>query len=189
MITGPLKEAIRGVTTYERDLEVTGEDLKSTVILEVGAASISSRVFVNDKLCADVFIKRESGYTGNAMEHLELLIDQVRNHTCVYCYGVQNEVCMVSKNEYTFNLVDRLSKKARELDPSCFTFENQICDIFENDEAKAVFIKYLKPITEGARFDPSSPITVNALLGFVKALNIPESLLVSCEQELNKIKK
>ena len=277
MITGPLKEAIRGVTTYERDLEVTGEDLKSTVILEVGAASISSRVFVNDKLChelrcgfsmfrvditglltigcnkirievsnavdntiypamadfsfyggiyrdvdiiiddalhfeeigkgldgiyvnpkvcgdegelcADVFIKRESGYTGNAMEHLELLIDQVRNHTCVYCYGVQNEVCMVSKNEYTFNLVDRLSKKARELDPSCFTFENQICDIFENDEAKAVFIKYLKPITEGARFDPSSPITVNALLGFVKALNIPEPLLVSCEQELNKIKK
>lgn len=76
-----------------------------------------------------------------------------------------------------------------ELDPSCFTFENQICDIFENDEAKAVFIKYLKPITEGARFDPSSPITVNELLGFVKALNIPESLLVSCEQELNKIKK
>ena len=39
----------RGVTTYERDLEVTGEDLRRTVILEVGAASLSSRVFVNDK--------------------------------------------------------------------------------------------------------------------------------------------
>ena len=76
-----------------------------------------------------------------------------------------------------------------ELNSSCFTFEDTICDIFTNSEAKAVFIKYLRPITEGSRFDPESPITVNALLGFVKALSIPESLLVSCEQELNKIKK
>lgn len=76
-----------------------------------------------------------------------------------------------------------------ELDPGCFTFEDTIADIFSNDEAKAVFIKYLRPITEGPRFDPASPITVNALLGFVKALNIPEPLLVSCEQELNRIKK
>ena len=44
----------RGVTTYERNLEITSEDLKRTVILEVGAASLSSRVFVNDKLCHEL---------------------------------------------------------------------------------------------------------------------------------------
>jgi beta-galactosidase len=76
-----------------------------------------------------------------------------------------------------------------ELDPGCFSFEDPICDIFANSEAKAVFIRYLRPITLGPRFDESSPITVNALLGFVKALNIPQPLLVACEQELNKIKK
>ena len=76
-----------------------------------------------------------------------------------------------------------------ELAPDCFTFEDTICDIFANGEAKAVFIKYLRPITEGPRFDEGSPITVNTLLGFVKALNIPEALLSACEQELNKIKK
>lgn len=76
-----------------------------------------------------------------------------------------------------------------ELDPKGFSFEDTICDIFTDSEAKAVFIKYLRPITEGPRFDEGSPITVNALLGFVKALNIPEALLAACEQELNKIKK
>ena len=76
-----------------------------------------------------------------------------------------------------------------ELDPSCFSFDDAICDIFAKDEARSVFIKYLRPITEGPRFDADSPITVKMLLGFVKALNIPEALLAACEQELNRIKK
>lgn len=76
-----------------------------------------------------------------------------------------------------------------ESDPDGFTFDDTICDIFANSEAKAVFIKYLRPVTEGSRFDEGSPITVNTLLGFVKALNIPEALLAACERELNKVKK
>lgn len=82
-------------------------------------------------------------------------------------------------------------EKTRETepDPDGFSFDDTICDIFANSEAKAVFIKYLRPITEGPRFDKGSPITVNTLLGFVKALNIPEALLAACERELNKVKK
>ena len=76
-----------------------------------------------------------------------------------------------------------------ELSADGFSFEDTICDIFANSDAKAVFIKYLRPITEGPRFDEGSPITVNTLLGFVKALNIPEALLAACEQELNNVKK
>ena len=57
----------------------------------------------------------------NAKEQLTYLISQVRNHTCVYCYGVQNEVCMVTKNEYSFKLVRELASLAKELDPSRFT--------------------------------------------------------------------
>lgn len=76
-----------------------------------------------------------------------------------------------------------------EKNPDGFTFDDSICDIFTNSEAKAVFVKFLRPIVEGPRFDEGSPISVNALLGFVKALNIPKSLLAACEQELNKIKK
>ncbi len=44
----------RGITTYERNIEINGEDLKRTVYLEVGAASLSSRVFINDKLCHEL---------------------------------------------------------------------------------------------------------------------------------------
>ncbi len=57
----------------------------------------------------------------NAFEHLEALISQVRNHVSVFCYGVQNEVCMVSKNAYSFDLVKRLAAKAKQLDPSRMT--------------------------------------------------------------------
>lgn len=83
--------------------------------------------------------------------------------------------------------MEKVEKK--ELRPEGFSFENSICDIFSNKEAKAVFIKYLSPIADGPRFDEGSPISVNALLGFVKAMNIPESLLIACEQEINTIDK
>ena len=79
--------------------------------------------------------------------------------------------------------------EVKELSADGFCFEDTICDIFENASARAIFIKYLSPITEGPRFDKTSPITVNALLGFVKALNIPQSLLTACEQELNTVKR
>ena len=57
----------------------------------------------------------------NALEHLHALIQQTTNHPSVFCYGVQNEVCMVSKNDYAFRLVDRLAKKAKEWDPTRIT--------------------------------------------------------------------
>lgn len=77
----------------------------------------------------------------------------------------------------------------KELSSDGFSFEDSICDIFANNEAKDVFVKYLSPIVDGPRFDENSPITVNTLLGFVKALKIPESILRACEQDLNKVKK
>lgn len=53
----------------------------------------------------------------NAFDQLRKLILQARNHCCIFCWGVQNEVCMMTKNAYSFDLVDRLAKYAKELDP------------------------------------------------------------------------
>lgn len=53
----------------------------------------------------------------NAFDQLRKLILQARNHCCIFCWGVQNEVCMMTKNPYTFDLVERLSKFAKEMDP------------------------------------------------------------------------
>lgn len=54
----------------------------------------------------------------NAFDQLERLIAQARNHCSIYCWGVQNEVCMGSNNSYTHTLVGKLAAFARKLDPS-----------------------------------------------------------------------
>ena len=57
----------------------------------------------------------------NAFDQLRKLIAQARNHTSIYCWGVQNEVAMMTKNEYSFDLTRRLAEYSKELDPSRMT--------------------------------------------------------------------
>lgn len=76
----------------------------------------------------------------NAKEQLTLLIAQARNHTSIYCWGVQNEVCMITKNSYTFRLVDELAKMVNEMDPSRMTAQanerstENNCPIFKSTD-------------------------------------------------------
>lgn len=70
-----------------------------------------------------------------------------------------------------------------------FTLEDTVADIFDNEKAKAIFMKYLSPLTDNARFIPTAPMAVNRILEFSKALGIPKSIITACEQELNAIDK
>lgn len=75
----------------------------------------------------------------------------------------------------------------KPLRPEGFTFDDTIDDIFCNEAAKAVFLKYFTPITKGNRFDPHSLMSANTLFGFMRGMNIPDSLKIKCEQEMNEI--
>ncbi len=134
---------IKGVGRHQ-DLWLKGnaiskEDIKNdlNIILQMGANSIRATHYQHSddfySLCDELGIlvwaeipvisavTQNEFSDENAKDQLTYLISQVRNHTCVYCYGVQNEVCMVTKCEYSFNLVKKLADLAKKLDPTRFT--------------------------------------------------------------------
>ena len=118
---------------------ITKEDIKNdlNMILQMGANSIRATHYQHSddfySLCDELGIlvwaeipvisavTQNQFSDENAKEQLVYLINQVRNHICVYCYGVQNEVCMVTKCEYSFKLVKELADLAKMLDPTRFT--------------------------------------------------------------------
>lgn len=77
------------------------------------------------------------------------------------------------------------------LRPEGFTFKDIIQDIYDNDRARGIFLKFLRPLTLNARFEGMKPfMSVAQLVGFAnKDGSVPEKLLKHCEQELNKIDK
>lgn len=54
----------------------------------------------------------------NAKDQLERLMKQAYNHSSIYCWGVQNEIEMVVKNERIYHMVSELADLARKLDSS-----------------------------------------------------------------------
>lgn len=121
---GGLGNAI-GITEMKIDLQA---------ILEIGANAVRLSHYQHDdkfySLCDEAgllvyaeipvisAVVKSKEVDENAFDHLESLIKQTSNHCSIFAYGVQNEVCMVTKNEYTFSLVSALAKKAKELDPT-----------------------------------------------------------------------
>lgn len=81
--------------------------------------------------------------------------------------------------------------KEEPLRPEGFTFDDIIQDIYDNERAQGIFLKFLRPLTLNARFEGMKPfMNVHRLIGFAnKDGSIPEALLKHCEQELNKIDK
>lgn len=62
----------------------------------------------------------------NAKEQLERLIKQVYNHSCVYCWGVQNEITIAVENEMIYKMVKELVPMVRELDSSRITAQANV---------------------------------------------------------------
>lgn len=57
----------------------------------------------------------------NAKQQLTRLIMQAGNHCCVFCWGIQNELGIASKNPYAFALVKELADYAKTLDSTRMT--------------------------------------------------------------------
>lgn len=57
----------------------------------------------------------------NARQQLDALLAQARNHCSIYCWGIQNEIGIASKNQYAFDLVKGLADHARAVDSTRLT--------------------------------------------------------------------
>ncbi len=109
-------------------------DLDMSIIKEIGANSVRlSHYQQNDyfyTLCdrngilvwAEIpFISIPTAYdeeNRNAKDQLERLIKQAYNHCSIYCWGVQNEIELIVKNERIYKMVNDLTVLARKLDSS-----------------------------------------------------------------------
>lgn len=69
-----------------------------------------------------------------------------------------------------------------------FGFNDKIPAIWSNEAARAVFLKYLVPLTENPRWDPSAPMTLEALLRLSHA-DVPQSILDALAAHLAAIPK
>ena len=69
-----------------------------------------------------------------------------------------------------------------------FGFNDKIPAIWANESARAVFLKYLAPLTENPRWDPSAPMTLEALLRLSHA-DVPQSILDALAAHLAAIPK
>ncbi len=69
-----------------------------------------------------------------------------------------------------------------------FTFQDKLPAIWANTAARAVFLRYLAPLTENPRWDPAAPMTLEALLRLSHA-NVPQPVLDALAARLAAIPK
>lgn len=65
----------------------------------------------------------------NAKEQLERLIKQAYNHSSIYCWGVQNEITIITENEQIYKKVKELVAMARDLDSSRFIAQANVYSV------------------------------------------------------------
>lgn len=65
----------------------------------------------------------------NIEGQMECLVKQCRNHPCIYCWGVQNEITIAGESEEVYRKVARLEKFTKSLDPGRYTAEANIYSV------------------------------------------------------------
>lgn len=148
----PIK--MQGVSRHQDFAEVgnalTREmmDKDMALIKEIGANTIRLSHYQHDdyfyRLCDEAgmlvwteipFITIPSSIDStnqNAKDQLTALIKQTRNHSCVFTYGIQNEITIAAENERTYRMVSELNQLAKELDPSRYTVQANIYSVADD---------------------------------------------------------
>lgn len=65
----------------------------------------------------------------NIEGQMECLIKQCKNHPCIYCWGVQNEITIAGESEEVYQKVERLEKFTKALDPERYTAEANVYSV------------------------------------------------------------
>lgn len=65
----------------------------------------------------------------NIEAQMEYLIKQCRNHTSIYCWGIQNEITIAGESDEVYANVGRLEKFTKALDPTRYTAEANIYSV------------------------------------------------------------
>lgn len=65
----------------------------------------------------------------NIEGQMERLVKQCRNHTAIYCWGVQNEITIAGESEEVYQKVEELEKFTKALDPGRYTAEANIYSV------------------------------------------------------------
>lgn len=65
----------------------------------------------------------------NIEGQMERLVKQCRNHTSIYCWGIQNEITIAGESEEVYQKVERLRRFTKDLDPARYTAEANIYSV------------------------------------------------------------
>lgn len=126
------------------------EDLE--IIKDIGANSIRLAHYQHDQIFYDtcdemgflvwaevpVISRFSDKKTGNSKSQLRELISQNRNHPCIFCWGIQNEISMGGKSKPLVKFLREMNDLAHSLDPSRPTTSAQVMMCDPNSELNKI---------------------------------------------------
>lgn len=65
----------------------------------------------------------------NIRLQMEYLVKQCRQHTSIYCWGVQNEITIAGETEETYQLVGQMEEYTKSLDPQRYTAQANVYSV------------------------------------------------------------
>ncbi|NOU62686.1 beta-galactosidase [Paenibacillus sp. LMG 31461] len=124
-------------------------------------------------------------------EHGTIYTDEIVLH---YTMELDNSYVYIKKEEARlvvnwFEKFDLTDVKEIELKESCYSTFDTIEDLYTNEKAKEVFLKYFDHTTHNPRFELTKGVMSIEKMSKLSFFNIPKELLTVINKELNVIKK